>query len=158
MKIIDETSKSSGPYFSVKDAEYLDGYRLRVLFNDGAAKIVDFGPFLQDAWQSWITKYRDIREFRNYKIVSGNVNWNDYELIFPISDLRRGAIEYQPSKFVSNGKNSGKPILPTKNLELVLPAPMHRRLKAIAKREDVPIELLIQKYIEESMARRGKRV
>jgi len=31
--------------------------------------------------------------FSNFAITDGNINWNDYELIFPISDLYNGKID-----------------------------------------------------------------
>ena len=92
MKIIDLTGTSKGPYYSVVDAKYLDGHKLQITFNDASTRVVDFDPFLSSARQPWITKYCDIKNFKKFKVVDGNVNWNDYELIFPIADLRAGAI------------------------------------------------------------------
>ena len=31
-------------------------------------------------------------KFKNYEIVDGNLNWNDYDLIFPIEDLYEGKL------------------------------------------------------------------
>ena len=39
-----------------------------------------------------IKKYLDETLFKQFKIVDGNLNWNDYDLIFPIYDLYQGKI------------------------------------------------------------------
>jgi hypothetical protein len=39
-----------------------------------------------------IRQYLDENKFNQFKIVDGNVNWNDYELIFPVEDLYAGKI------------------------------------------------------------------
>ena len=161
MKIVDLTGRSKGPYFSVVDAKYLIGYKLRLTFNDKSMRVVDFENFLSDAPQPWITKYRDLKEFKKFKIVGGNLNWNDYEMIFPVAHLRRGYIEYTPPKPLQGASSAMR--APTtnghaqKNIEIPLPLPMIRRLKARAKKEDVPLELLVQRYLEESMGRQGER-
>jgi hypothetical protein len=36
--------------------------------------------------------YKDEKLFNSYKIIDGNLNWNDYDMIFPISDLYEGKI------------------------------------------------------------------
>ncbi|WP_080057874.1 DUF2442 domain-containing protein [Spirosoma aerolatum] len=33
---------------AVTEAEYIDGYRLKVYFTDGTTQLVDVGPFLQN--------------------------------------------------------------------------------------------------------------
>ena len=40
-----------------------------------------------------IQKYLDENKFSNFSLTDGNLNWNDYDLIFPISDLYNGRIE-----------------------------------------------------------------
>jgi len=39
-----------------------------------------------------IRKYLDEAKFKDYQIVDGNLNWNDYALIFPIEDLYEGKL------------------------------------------------------------------
>jgi len=39
-----------------------------------------------------IRKYLDEAKFKDYQIVDGNLNWNDYALIFPIEDLHEGKL------------------------------------------------------------------
>lgn len=76
----------------ITNAKYLDGYKLQIEFNDGVTKRVDFEDFLKRSKHPDIRKYLDIAEFRNYSIVEGNLDWNDYELCFPTYELYEGRI------------------------------------------------------------------
>jgi len=76
----------------VENAKYIGDYTLRILFNDGSEKLVDFKPFLSRAIHPSIKKYLQENIFKKFKITDGNLNWNDYDLIFPISDLYKGHI------------------------------------------------------------------
>lgn len=79
-------------YLSVENAVYLSDYAMRLTFNDGNEKLVDFKPFLTQSKHPSIKKYLIENNFRQYKIVDGNLMWNDYDLIFPVSDLYSGKI------------------------------------------------------------------
>jgi len=145
---------------NVVEAAHVDGYRLRVTFDDGVTQLIDFEPFLRQARNPMTTKYLDLRKFKQFKIEWGNLSWNDHEMIFPIMNLYRGKIEFTQPKpddvfpkllNVSNGNIR-------KSETLILPTNMVRRLKARAKKEDIPVELLIERYLEESIGRHSKRV
>ncbi|MFV0344748.1 MAG: DUF2442 domain-containing protein [Bacteroidales bacterium] len=73
-------------------AKYLSDYVIRLKFHDGIKRIVDFEPFLSQSFHTSIKKYLDKEMFSKFELVNGNLNWNDYDLIFPISDLYRGQI------------------------------------------------------------------
>lgn len=77
----------------VKQANYLSDYAIRITFNNGVEKLIDFKPFLSKSFHPSIKKYLNEKLFSNFSITDGNINWNDYELIFPISDLYNGKIE-----------------------------------------------------------------
>ena len=77
---------------AIKDAKYLDGYKLRLKFNDGKENVVDFGPFLRSARNPMTKKYQDLEQFKKFKVRRGDLDWNDMELCFPIADLYRGKI------------------------------------------------------------------
>ena len=83
-------------FLEVVQAEYLAGYRLRIVFNDGTVRIVDFGDFLRHARNPMIRKYLDVKRFQDFSIEYGDLFWHDYELCFPIADLYRGSIEHSP--------------------------------------------------------------
>jgi len=77
---------------SVKTAKYVGDYIIRIYFNTDEDKAVDFKAFLQQSIHPSIKKYLDEDLFSNYKIQNGNLNWNDYDLIFPINDLYENKI------------------------------------------------------------------
>ncbi len=88
MKItVDYTENVSTNELSILEAKYIGDYVIRICFNTNEDKVVDFKPFLEHSVHPSIRKYLDEALFTEYKIENGNLNWNDYELIFPISDL-----------------------------------------------------------------------
>jgi hypothetical protein len=76
----------------VTEAKYVSGYKLLLTFNDGAVRVVDFGPFLAKARNPDTTDYRDLKKFKRFHIQDGDLMWGDYQMIFPIMDLYRGTI------------------------------------------------------------------
>lgn len=91
MRIIVEKSKPE-KILRVTKAAYLKDYVMRISFNDGIERAVDFKPFLTNSNHPEIRKYLKESNFKRYKIVGGNLNWDDYGLIFPIEDLYKGQI------------------------------------------------------------------
>lgn len=77
----------------IESAKYLTDYAIRIRFNDGTERLVDFKPFLSKALHPSIKKYLDENKFSSFEITDGNLNWNDYDLIFPVLDLYNGKIE-----------------------------------------------------------------
>jgi len=94
MKIlVDYTEKQSDlQNLKIDFAKYLSDFVIRLHFNDGSDKLVDFKPFLTKSLHPSIKKYLDEKRFSKFEIIDGNLNWNDYELIFPIWDLYNGSI------------------------------------------------------------------
>ena len=72
---------------------YLGEYKLELFFDDGAKKLVDFGPFLLGSLNPLINKYLDLGEFKKYELDDGDLEWNDYDLCFPIADLYENRIK-----------------------------------------------------------------
>jgi len=93
MKIIVDYKNQDIEILSVDKAKYLGNYIIKIKFNDGSEKSVDFKPFLTKSQHPSIKKYLDETLFAKFKIIDGNLNWNDYDLIFPISDLYKGEIK-----------------------------------------------------------------
>lgn len=77
----------------VVTATYTGDYKIDLIFNDRSEKRVDFKPFLSKSLHPSIAKYIDEVLFCNFEIKDGNLNWNDYDLIFPISELYEGEIQ-----------------------------------------------------------------
>jgi hypothetical protein len=85
--------KTDAPqYLEVIEAKYVSGYNLLLTFNDGAVRVVDFGPFLAKARNPDTTDYRDLKKFKSFRIKDGDLVWGDYQMIFPIMDLYQGTI------------------------------------------------------------------
>lgn len=77
----------------IDSAKYLSDYAIRIKFSDGNESLVDFKPFLSKSLHPSIKKYLDENKFANFSLTDGNLNWNDYDLIFPLSDLYKGQIK-----------------------------------------------------------------
>ena len=93
MRVV-ETAVAETPtqVLAVAAAEVVAPHTLRIAFTTGQQCTVDFGPFLRRAAHPAIQAYLQEERFRQFTIVNGNVNWNDYDLIFPVSALFTGEI------------------------------------------------------------------
>jgi hypothetical protein len=92
MKFQIESDEVSNPIIEVTQAAQIADYVLELKFSDGKTKRVDFKKFLSGAHHPEIQKYLNQEQFKAFEVKDGNVIWNDYELIFPISDLYSGKI------------------------------------------------------------------
>jgi len=79
-------------YLEITEAKYLSGYQIRLTFNDGKMRVLDFEPFLRKARNPDLAQYRQMKRFKQFRLHSGDLMWGDYEMIFPITDLYRGEI------------------------------------------------------------------
>jgi hypothetical protein len=95
MKIVVDYKEPKSVFKELKidSAKYLSDYTIQIKFSDGKERIVDFKPFLSKSLHPAIKKYLDENMFSNFSLIDGNLNWNEYDLIFPISDLYNGKIE-----------------------------------------------------------------
>ena len=62
------------PIMRVVSADYVRNYVLRLSFNDGAVKLVDFWPLAQ---KGICTKLQDLNYFRNFTIDPFSVDWSN---------------------------------------------------------------------------------
>lgn len=85
-------------YLKIIRAKYVDNYKIEIEFDDGKVNIVNFEGFLKSSSNPEIKKYLDKELFKNFSIVEGDLDWNDFDLIFPILDLYENSI----SKLNSN--------------------------------------------------------
>ena len=74
-------------YLEIESAKYIGGYKLELTFNDGKINIVDFENFILGSGHPEIKKYQDKNLFKNFNLTYGELEWGDYDLVFPISDL-----------------------------------------------------------------------
>ena len=79
-------------YLEISRAEYVSGYRIRLTFNDGAVRVVDFEPFLRQARNPDLTQYRRLRKFKSFRLHYGDLMWGDFAMLFPVADLYAGKI------------------------------------------------------------------
>ena len=85
-------SKFLTQYLEITEAIYASGYKIRLTFNDGTVRVMDFEPFLRKAGNPDLTQYRQLRKFKSFRLHYGDLMWGDYEMIFPITDLHAGEI------------------------------------------------------------------
>lgn len=78
---------------TIISAEYIGEYKIKLSFNDNTIQLVDFFPFLNSSLNPLIRKYLDKQEFKKFKIDNGDLEWNDYDLCFPIADLYENNIK-----------------------------------------------------------------
>lgn len=92
MKITKEYIDYGFDIIEITSARYIGDYAIRIFFSNGLNRLVDFKPFLEASLHPSIRKYLDEKKLMDYQIIDGNLNWNDYDLIFPIEDLLEGKI------------------------------------------------------------------
>ena len=85
-------STATQHYINIGKVEYVDGLRLRIAFDDGEERVVDFAPFLTKSLHPEIRQYCNKRQFNKFTLDRGHLHWNDYDLIFPTADLYAGHI------------------------------------------------------------------
>jgi hypothetical protein len=76
----------------IKSAIYIKDYQLKLLFNDGKSRTVDFSDFLKNSHNPMTKKFLKKSLFQDYTIKYGDLVWGDYEMCFPIWDLYEGKI------------------------------------------------------------------
>jgi hypothetical protein len=124
-------------YLEIVRAEYLSGYKIRLAFNDGMVRVMDFEPFLRKAMNPDITKYRQLRNLKKFHLHYGDLMWGDFEMIFPIMDLYEGNIlkggVTTPAHFVlSDAGSAAKNVLGKKTKAAVTVS--YRKTKTLTRR------------------------
>jgi hypothetical protein len=73
---------------SIIKADYVNGFKVLILFSDKKQKIIDFYPLLSKTLKGYYTKYLLPANFKNFSVSNGNISWGDSEeVIFPVSIL-----------------------------------------------------------------------
>jgi hypothetical protein len=94
MKIVTEYNDVTyADVIEIKSASYRGNFIIHIDFNDGVSQRIDFKHFLKNALHPSIRQYLDEAKFQQFIISDGNLNWNDYELIFPLEELYNGKIK-----------------------------------------------------------------
>ncbi|MCD4794539.1 MAG: DUF2442 domain-containing protein [Bacteroidales bacterium] len=92
MRIVEEYSETYEKQIKVVSANYIGDYAIRIKFSDDSEKLVDFKYFIVNSIHQTVKKYVDEDLFKKFNIADGNINWKDYDLIFPVWDLYTGNI------------------------------------------------------------------
>ena len=77
---------------SILRAEYVKGHTLRLFFSDRRVVEVDFTEFIRLSALPDVKRYWPVKKFRTFRIEHGDLIWGDFEMLFPIGDLYRNAI------------------------------------------------------------------
>lgn len=72
---------------SVEKVNQLSDFKLELEFNDKTRQVIDFYLFLSRSLNPLIRKYLSPEEFSKFEIDEGDLEWNDYDLCFPVADL-----------------------------------------------------------------------
>lgn len=80
----------------IKNAEYIKDYKIKLLFSDGVAKIVDFEPFLNST-REIIAPLLDIEYFKGFYVDEITICWPN-GLDFAPELLHKVGVDYQERK------------------------------------------------------------
>jgi hypothetical protein len=76
----------------IENVKHIKQFELQLEFNDKTIQVIDFYPFLSASLNPLIRKYLSYKEFSKFEIEGGDLEWNDYDLCFPIADLYQNKI------------------------------------------------------------------
>ena len=85
-------SLSEDAVIEIVHAEQISDYKLKLHFNDGMGRIIDFEPFLRSSRNPMIREYLNPEKFASFRLEYGDLVWDDYGLCFPIADLYENSI------------------------------------------------------------------
>jgi hypothetical protein len=63
----------------IQNAEYIEGYQLKVYFKDGAVRTIDLYAFLMASKNHLIRKFQNIDLFKQFRVEDGVICWGDNE-------------------------------------------------------------------------------
>ena len=97
---------TNNPLLKVVAAEYVHDYTLRLTFNTGEVRLVDFTPLMQ---KGICRKLQDLEYFKSFRLDPFTVDWND-EIGFAPRYLYERGMAAQIIK-VQTEKRFGRPML-----------------------------------------------
>lgn len=78
----------------IVDAVYAGDLSLKITFNDGFVRTVDFRGFLSAHPHPQHDKYNDPDLFKTFLIENGNIVWGkDWDMVFPVESLYSGILD-----------------------------------------------------------------
>lgn len=77
----------------IVDATHSGGLTVSLTFADGKVQTVDIGEFLERRPHPQYNKYKDVKNFKKFKIENGNIVWGENrDLSFHRDELYAGKI------------------------------------------------------------------
>ena len=77
---------------NITSVEKIAQYQLRLVFDDGTVREVNFKDFLAQSHHPDIRAYLEESKFDAYHLEFGELVWGDFDLCFPIMDLYHNRI------------------------------------------------------------------
>jgi hypothetical protein len=77
----------------IESAKYVTDYKILFEFSDKSEQEIDFLDFLSSSTHPEIRKYLDLKLFKKFQVVDGDIDWNDFDMCFPVHDLHSGSIQ-----------------------------------------------------------------
>ncbi|MFT7561687.1 MAG: hypothetical protein ACI93R_003616 [Flavobacteriales bacterium] len=77
---------------AVGSVDHLSGHILEITFSDDFKQVVDFSLFIFSNGHPDYDQYKKVEKFLTYEVVDGNLNWDDYTMIFPVEDLYKNTL------------------------------------------------------------------
>lgn len=75
-------------------AVHIKGYQIELTFSDGRVNIVDFEKTIMSIDIQGYKKYKNIEEFKKFKIELGDIVWGEnWDLIFPLYKLYENTLD-----------------------------------------------------------------
>ena len=104
----------------VKQAEYIENYKIKVVFSDGVAKVVDFAPFLKNAKHVFLP-LKDIDYFKEFNVDDITLSWPngadfDPELLYEIGMISKSKQMKSPGRRMSPKPSSARKKTPAKKI------------------------------------------
>jgi len=87
MIAVEKTKSQMPKAVRIDAAEYLPTCKMKLRFDDGQESLVDLAPFLSQSRHPAVQVYHDLKRFCKYTLEDGFLHWNDFDLVFPMSDL-----------------------------------------------------------------------
>ncbi len=79
----------------IKNANYINCYIIEIYFNDSTVKRVDFERFLKSAKHPATRSYLDLKKFQQFRVIEGDLDWNDFDLCIPLHQLYPREVEHK---------------------------------------------------------------
>ena len=82
---------SNNKIIKLVNANYIKDYIVELSFDDGVVQQIDFGNFLYKHPHPQYDKYKELANFKKFKIERNNLVWGKHwDLIFDLWDLYKG--------------------------------------------------------------------